>query len=107
MSELLNNSYQLPISWNRGFNEAAALCGLSAVDLLAMPEPSQKIIDGVHWERRGEKISVSIGNGFFTVSIEDIQATSDQSSFFFVAAAQAGIQFVDIQCLQQAKPEVQ
>ena len=65
-----------PICWNSSFNEAAEFCGLSADDLLAMPDTYDKAIGQVFWSRRGSKIHVAIGQGFWTVDVKDVAGGS-------------------------------
>lgn len=59
------------MTWNTGFNEAAAVCGLDAAALLALSGPAVEIA-GHYWQRIGGRIQVCIGCAVWTVDAADV-----------------------------------
>lgn len=57
-------------TWNNGFNEAAAACGLSASDILDLDDGD--LIADYCWMRNGGKVSVAVGNAIWTVAEADL-----------------------------------
>lgn len=62
-------------TWNSGFNEAAATCGLGVCEVLGLKDGTR--IGETLWSRRGSKVSVCIGTAVWTVDEADIQGAAN------------------------------